>query len=230
LYDIVYLRPYEKTFFDRLYASIDVGFSLTKAKNLRQFTTRSTVGYRARKWSIDASFNSLNSTQDEVEPIDRTDGELNYRYILPRRWYTIATVSLLSNTEQKLDLRMNAQLGLGRFIIRINSSYWGAKLGANRNVERYSNETADRNSWEGYLGSELNLYDIGDLNLLTIFMVYPGITEEGRWRSDFNLDTKYDLPYDFYIKIGLTINYDNRPAEGASETGYLIQTGLGWEW
>ena len=125
---------------------------------------------------------------------------------------------------------MTAQLGLGRFIIRTNSSYWGAKLGANRNIERYSNETEDRNSWEGYLGSELNLYDIGDFSLLTILMVYPGITEKGRWRGDFNLDTKYDLPYDFYIKIGLTFNYDNRPAEGASETDYIIQTGLGWEW
>ncbi|MFN2128683.1 MAG: DUF481 domain-containing protein, partial [Anaerolineales bacterium] len=66
--------------------------------------------------------------------------------------------------------------------------------------------------------------------LLTNIMVYPGITEKGRWRSDFNLDTKYDLPYDFYIKVSLTINYDNRPAEGASETDYVVQTGLGWEW
>jgi len=230
LNDIVYLKPYEKTFFERLYASLEVGLSLTKAQNLRQFTTRSTIGYRTREWSLDASFNSLNTTQDEVEPIDRTDGEINYRYILPRRWYSIATVSLLSNTDQKLDLRMNAQLGLGRFLIRTNSSYWGVNLGANRNVERYSGETENRNTWEGYLGSELNLYDIGDFKLLTNIMVYPGITEKGRWRSDFNLDTKYDLPYDFYIKISLTINYDNRPAEGASETDYIVQTGLGWEW
>ena len=48
--------------------------------------------------------------------------------------------------------------------------------------------------------------------------------------SDFTLDTKYDLPYDFYIKIGFTINYDNKPAQGASETYYVFQTGFGWEW
>ena len=106
----------------------------------------------------------------------------------------------------------------------------GVKLGANRNIERYSADTPNRNSWEGYLGSELNLYDIGDLDLLTSIMVYPGITEKGRWRSDLNCDLKYDLPIDFYIKIGFTINYDNRPAEGASETDYVIQTGFGWEW
>ncbi len=230
LNDIVFLKPYKKSFFDRLYASIDVGLSLTKAQNLRQLSTRSTIGYRTRLWTLDASFNSLNSTQNDVEPIKRSDGKIDYRYVLPRNWYSIATVSLQSNTEQLLALRMNAQLGMGRFLIRTNYSYWGAKLGANRNIERYSGETPNRSSWEGYLGSELNLYDIGDLSLLTIIMVYPGITEKGRWRSDLNCDVKYDLPFDFYIKIGFTINYDNRPAEGASEADYVIQTGLGWEW
>jgi hypothetical protein len=228
--EIVFLSPMKDKFLDRLYASIDLGISLTKANNLRQLTSRSTVGYKTRKWSTDATFNSLFSRQDSVEQTERSEGVLNYRHVLPKRWYTVVTVSLLSNTEQKLDLRMNAQIGLGRFIIRTNSAYWGARLGVNRNIEQYSNETADRFTWEGYLGTELNLYDIGDLSLLATILAYPGITEKGRWRSDFNLDIKYDLPYDFYIKLGTTINFDNRPAEGASETDYVLQTGFGWEW
>ena len=103
-------------------------------------------------------------------------------------------------------------------------------LGVNRNLEQYSSETEDRNSWEGNLGTELNLYDIGDFNLMTRLTAYAGITDRERFRTDFSLDTKYDLPYDLYIKIGLTINYDNKPAEGASETDYVFQTGFGWEW
>jgi len=228
--DIVYLRQFKIDFWDRLYASIDFGYSLTKANNLRQFTSRSSIGYRAEKWTTDATYNRLNSTQDDVEPIERSDGKLDYRFVLPRRWYAISTLSLASNTEQKLDIRFNAQLGFGRFIIRTNSAYWGVNLGVNRNVERYTNDTPDRDSWEGYLGTELNLYDIGDFSLLTSFKAYPGITAKERIRSDFTLDTKYDLLYDFYIKIGMTINFDNRPAEEASEFDYVFQTGFGWEW
>lgn len=228
--DIVYLLPLENTFWDRLSASIDVGFSLTKAQNLRQFNTRSGIGYREKKWSASASFNSIYSTQDNVEPTTRNEGSMSFRYILPRRWYPIATVSLLTNTEQKLDLRMNAQVGMGKFIIRTNSSYWGAKLGVNRNVERYSNETPDRESWEAYVGSDLDLYNIGDLNLLTSIIVYPGITARERLRSDLVFDLKYDLPHDFYIKLGFSANYDNKPAENAGEFDYVFQTGLGWEW
>ena len=230
LQDIVYLQQIKQGFWDRLYASIDIGSSLTKASDLRQFTSRSIIGFRTDKWTLDATYNMLRSTQKDAEPIKRSDGDINYWYILPHRWYTVAAVLFASNTEQKLDMRLSAQVGFGRFLIRTNSAYWGAKLGLNRNVERYSNETIDRNTWEGYVGTELNLYDIGDLSLLSSIVVYPGITEKKRLRGDFNFDAKYDLPYDFYIKIGLTVNYDNQPAEGASESDYVFQTGLGWEW
>lgn len=228
--NIVYLNAFKDKFLDRISANIDVGLGLTSAQNLRQFTTRSGIGYEAEKWSTNISFNTLRSTQDETDPIERSEGELNFRYVLPLRFYAIITLSLLSDSEQKLDIRSNSQVGLGKFIIRTNRSYWGAKSGVNRNIERYSNETEDRDSWEGYLGTELNLYDIGDLSLLTSILVYPSFTERGRWRSDSTIDIKYDLPFDFYIKLGGSLNYDNQPAEGASDLGYVLQSGIGWEW
>jgi hypothetical protein len=228
--EIVYLSPIEENFLDRLSASIDLGFSLTKANNLRQLSTRSTIGYRVERWSIDIALNSLSSSQTDVEPTQRTEGSLNYRYILPAPWYSVATVSALTNTEQKLDLRLNAQLAGARFFLRTNSAYLGMKIGLNRNIERYSSETDDRSTWEGLMGAELNLYGGGDLELLASVAAYPSFSEKGRWRADINTDLKYDLPFDFYINLGVSFNYDNRPAEGASETDYVLQSGFGWEW
>jgi hypothetical protein len=139
-------------------------------------------------------------------------------------------VSGLSNTEQKLDLRLNAQLGLGNFLVRTGSMYWGAKLGVNRNLERYSNETEDHASWEGFLGTEVNLFDMGDVSLLFSIIAYPSMTDPGRLRTDSNLDFKYDLPLDFYINLGVSLNSDNRPAEDAGKIDYVLYTGFGWEW
>ena len=228
--EIVALYPFDDKFLDRLSASISLGFDLTKAQNLRSFTTRSSLGYRAEKWSTDISLYSLRSSQDSVEAIRRTEAELNFRYVLPRRFYAIATVSGLTNTEQQLDLRMNVQLGLGNFLVRTNSMYWGAKLGLNRNIEQYYTEADNRESWEAYLGTELNLFDTGDLDLAFLLMFYPSITEPGRLRTDSNLDLKYELPMDFYINLGISFNYDNRPADNASEIDYVFYTGFGWEW
>lgn len=228
--EIVYLNAYDDKFKDRFSAAIDVGMDLAKAQNLRTITTRSMIGYKADKWSTDISFNTLQTTQDSTEAIKRSDGVLNYRYHLPRKWYLISTLSMLSNSEQKLDMRYNAQQGLGLFILRTNSAYWGGKLGANRNVERYNNETDDRNTWEAYFGTEIELYDIGDFSFSTNIMFYQGITEYKRQRVDASLDLKYDLPFDLYIRIGTSVNYDKIPADGADEYDYVLQTGFGWEW
>ncbi|NJN24842.1 MAG: DUF481 domain-containing protein [Cyclobacteriaceae bacterium] len=225
--EIVFLKSVDKKFWSRVNASIDVGWSVTKAQNFRQLTVRSNVGYMADRWSADANYNTLNSTQDDTDPIRRTDGGLAFRQYLPNDWYLPVDLTFLSNTEQKIDLRTNAKIGFGKYVIHTNSSYWGFAAGAS-----YVNEVfteAERNSWEGYFGTELNLYDIGDFSLLTRVVGYPGITESGRWRADFVLDTKYDLPLDFYIKLGYTLNYDNQPAEGAPDADYVFSTGLGWE-
>lgn len=228
--DIVALSPFDDKFLDRLDASISLGFDLAKAQNLTSLSTRSAVGYKAQKWSTDISFSTVRSNQDSVEEIQRTEAEFNFRYILPRRFYAIGTVSGLSNTEQKLDLRMNMQLGVGNFLVRTNYMYWGAKMGFNRNIERYSNEEDERQSWEGYLGTEVNLFDMGDLDLNFTFIAYPGLTELGRVRTDSKLDVKYELPLDFYINLGVSFNYDNRPAEGAGTVDYVLYTGFGWKW
>ena len=108
--------------------------------------------------------------------------------------------------------------------------YWGTKVGFNRNIEKYSTENDDRKSWKAYLVTEVNLFDMGDLNLNFLFVAYPGLTEIGRWRTDSKIDVKYDLPLDFYINLGISFNYDNQPAEGAGTFDYVFSTGFGWEW
>lgn len=227
---VVFLKSVDEGFLSRLYANIDLGFSFTKANNLRQISMRSKVGYLAERWQADASYNNLYSTQDETDPIRRIDGGLSYRHYLPKDWYFPVDLTFLSNTEQLIDLRLNAKVGIGKYFIHTNNAYWGFAVGASYVNENFSSDTADKNSLEGYFGSELNLYDIGDLSLLTKAVTYPSITESGRWRADFVFDTKYDLPLDFYIKLGFTLNYDNQSVEGAPDSDYVFSTGFGWEW
>ena len=63
-----------------------------------------------------------------------------------------------------------------------------------------------------------------------MFLGYSGFTEKGRLRADTNFDLKYDLPFDLFIRFGFSLNYDNRPASNASDTDYILRTGIGWEW
>jgi hypothetical protein len=185
----------------------------------------------AKRWQLDANFNSLSSRQDDVDDILRNDGGIMFKYFLPRDWYPLVSVDFLSNTEQQLDLRTTGKAGIGNYVIHTNQLYWGFSVGANYNNENYSDgATPDRKSWEGFFGTELNLFNIGDLSLLTNFTAYPSFTESGRWRSDFKFDLSYDLPLDFYVKLGYTLNFDNQPVAGSPKTDYVFHSGFGWEW
>jgi putative salt-induced outer membrane protein YdiY len=231
LNNIVYLDDIKKGFWNQLYASIDLGLDIAKASNLRQVSMRSNLGYLAKRWQLDGNYSNLFSRQDDTDDTRRIDGAVTFRYFLPRDWYPLLSAEFLSNTEQQLKLRSTVKTGMGKYVINTNQFYWGFSVGANYNNENFEPDTiSDRKSWEGFLGTELNLFNTGDLSLLTNLIAYPSFTEKGRLRSDFKFDLKYDLPLDFYIKLGFTVNYDNQPAAGSPETDYVIHSGFGWEW
>ncbi len=231
LVEIVLLDGVDQGFWSQFYASIDFGLDVTRANNFSQISMRSNAGYIAKRWQLDANYNAYFSRQDEIDDIRRTDGGGTFKYFLPHDWYPLASIDFLSNTEQQLQLRSTGKAGLGKYLIHTNFLYWGFSAGANYNNENFmADSLPDRRSWEGFLGTELNMFNTGDLSLLTNIVAYPSFTESGRWRTDFKFDAKYDLPLDFYIKMGLTVNYDNQPAPGSPETDYVFHTGFGWEW
>ncbi|MGB5203833.1 MAG: DUF481 domain-containing protein [Eudoraea sp.] len=228
--DIVFLQPLNEGFWSRLDAAVDFGLSFTKANNLKQFTFGTNLKYTEDKWSALINANMLRSTQDNAEDIRREDASFVFNYFLPKDWYLSPQVSLLSNTEQLLDLRTIVSMGVGNYIVNTNKMYWGVLTGLSYNNEQFSNNSQDRSSVEGILGTELNMFDIKDLSIITRLITYPSLSESGRWRVDWNFDMKYDLPLDFYVKTGVTLNYDNQPTVGASDSDYYWKLAFGWEW
>lgn len=231
--EVVYFRQVDSGFWSKISASIDLGFSLTKASNLKQYNASANVGYNSSQWTFKGNYRQVNSQQDDVDPVKRAEGSLNADYALRNGVFFGAGLNFLSNTEQRLDLRTTGYLGSGYYLIRNNHLYWQGFLGVAINSENFIEipemPSDDRESYEGLIGTELNLYNIGDLNLFTNATWYPSFTEDGRNRIDYRLDVSYDLPLDFYVKTGLTLNYDSKPAAGASDTDYVIVMGFGWE-
>jgi len=227
---IVFLQPLNEGFWSRLDAAVDFGVSFTKANNLKQFTFGTNLKYTEDKWSALINANMLRSTQDNSEDIRREDASFVFNYFLPKDWYLSPQVSLLSNTEQLLDLRAIVSMGVGKYLVNTNKMYWGVLTGLSYNNEQFSSDAEDRSSVEGILGTELNMFDAKDLSIISRLITYPSFSESGRWRVDWNFDLKYDLPLDFYVKTGITLNYDNRPTLGASDSDYYWKLAFGWEW
>lgn len=236
--EIVSLISINKGFWSKVYASIDIGMSMTKANNYQQYSSNSNLGYMADRWAIDAYYNLLKTTQDSVKSTERIDYGLAHKLYLINDWYIPADISFLKNNEQLIDLRVVGQLGIGKYLIHTNRSYWSANLGGSYVNEMYAPEASadptiedpDKVSYEAYISSEVNLFDIGDLSLLSNIKASPSLTEKGRWRTDFNFTAEYEFPYDIYIKGSFSLNYDSQPVEGASKTDYVTSIGFGWSW
>lgn len=228
--EIVFIKPVKDGFVSRLNTSISFGYNFTKASNLSQLTLAGTLGYTSDYYSIGTVFNTVRSNQDEVDEIQRTYAELSFNYFLKRDNFLIAQSEYLSNSEQKLKLRMTNKLGFGKYFIHSNQMYLAGALGVAWNNEVYD-ETLDenKNSVEAYLALEVNLFDFNDFSMVSGITTYPSLTENNRIRTDFKIDLKYDLPLDLFVKLGFSYNYDNKPVEGASYDDYIIGTTLGWE-
>lgn len=228
--NIVFLRQLNNFFWSNLDIAMSLGFNYAKAKNLTQYSVRSSLGYRAKSWSATTNYNHIISTQDNVLTTDRLDANITYKYYFKRKWFGLGEVNWLSNTAQNVELRTLSKLGVGRYFIRTNHLYWGLQSGISYNLEELSSEnlTENNSSSEAFIGTEINFYNIGDLNFLSRVIFYPSLTESNRKRIDLNTDVKYDLPLDFFVNLGLSLNYDNQPLNTTNNTDYVLQMTFGW--
>lgn len=227
--DIVYIKSIDKSFWKKLDASVELGYSFTKASNLSQLNGRVNLGYLSDFWSLNSSFSTLSSIQDSVDQTQRTEGLVEYNYIIKRNVYALTSSNFLSNTEQQLNLRSTLKMGLGNYFFRNNQWYFSMNVGVAATNEEFATESTNRESLEGFVGLDFNIFDAGDVSFNVVGTVYPSLSSEGRTRFDLKSDLKFDLPLDFYIKVGYSMNYDNKPAVGGNDLDYILQTNFGWE-
>jgi hypothetical protein len=72
-------------------------------------------------------------------------------------------------------------------------------------------------------------YDHPKLDVSTSLNVYPGISEWGRVRVDFDSRLSYELIKDFYLTFSLFERYDSRPpSETAAKSDFGTTLSIRW--
>jgi hypothetical protein len=226
--EIVYLSEIDRKFWNRFTGAIDFGLNIAKTNNNVQITSSANLKYSDDHYNFTVSFSNLLSDQDSVERIERREFGLMARRFI-KKWYVEVDLNYLSSTELGIKQRINPGIGAGKTLITTNKLYWAAGGGINYNIEEYFDASQDKESQEIKLLTQFEMFNFSDLSLLTSIAGYPSLSESGRFRLDYNLTFKYDLPFEFYIKTDFTLNYDNQPPVGGSESDYVLSSGFGWE-
>jgi len=227
--DLYNLEEYRKNFKQRISLSIDIGFSMAQANDLIQWSSNGSIGYKANNWVIESNFNGIISSQEDTETIYRWEQQIEFALFLPKNWFIHSELGFLTSSEQKIDVRLVPRLGVGKILIRFNEINWNITGGGNMNFEKYIGNSEDRRTIEVFFGTDLNLIDLGNINVINRNSIFKSVTEGDRWRVDSAIDLRYKLPLKLYLSTGFTYNYDSRPTLGADGTDYVLRAGVGWE-
>jgi len=57
-------------------------------------------------------------------------------------------------------------------------------------------------------------------DLVTRFTYYPSLTIDDRYRINYKFDLDFNLPGDWYLRIGIFENFDSLPPQGLSRNDY----------
>ena len=228
--DVSMVQPFERSFWSRFDSALDFGYSLTKTNSAKQLSLGGNLSYRDER-NLDSLFvNVFRSSQANAPDTQRWDLGNDFRHLLGTRWYVNTAQDLLNTEEQGLDLRTTIGAGGGRYLLRSASQYLALGGGLAWTNENYTDAALpSENSAEAYLGTEFMTEKLKFADVLTRFAYYPSLTISGRQRVNYRFDMDFNLPGDWYLRVGFFDNYDSRPAEGFSENDYGWSNAFGFK-
>ena len=228
--EVSVLQPLERSFWARFDTGLDFGYSMTQANSATQLTLGGNLLYRDKQVIDTVLVNVFKSTQSNAPDTQRWDLGNDFRYLLGERWYANTTQDFLNSDEQGLDLRTTIGGGGGRYILRSASQHLALGGGLAWTNENYTDPLVPtKDSGEAYIGAEFMTEKLKVTDLVTRFTYYPSLTIDDRYRINYKFDLDFNLPGDWYFRIGLFENFDSLPPPGLSRNDYGWSNAFGFK-
>jgi hypothetical protein len=85
LNELIALVEVNELFWKRFTGSLDLGYNFTRANENAQFTFSGNLKFVSEKWQIKSNIDVLNSSQDNVKDVKRTNAILETKRLLPKK-------------------------------------------------------------------------------------------------------------------------------------------------
>lgn len=230
---VAFLTPIETGFWDRVRASVDLGFSYTKSRKTLQWEVGVDAKYEARHFSIDLNGSSFFSNQKDIRKTSRSTLGITYLHFFRNRWYGAILSNLEQNDELGLALRTLAGGAVGRQLVRTSTSMFSGFVGIVLTLENYKGPDPSLTSVEALFSLQFLIFrfEKKDTEVTTTLSVFPSLTSWGRFRATFDGRLQIELVKDLYWGMRPYYTYDSDPPTSASSRDdYGVTTSLGWSW
>jgi putative salt-induced outer membrane protein YdiY len=224
------VQPFERKFWSRFDSGLDFGYSMTRTNSATQLSLGSNLSYRDEHYYDGLFANVFRSSQDNAPDTQRWDLANDFRRFLGTRWYVNTTQDFLNSEEQGLDLRTTIGGGAGRYLLRTSSQHLAVGAGLAWTNENYSDPALPtKDSAEAYFSTEFMTEKLKITDVITRFTYYPSLTIDDRYRLAYRFDFDFNLPGDWYFRVGFFDNYDSKPPESFSRNDYGWSNAFGFK-
>ena len=217
---IVEITPIRKRFWTRIDGNFDLGFSYTKGSEVTQWNSSLYIEYRVTRSLTTISGNSIYTEQPERAPTSKQDFGLSYKRFIGGNWAYSGFGGVQQNSELGIDLRTSLGFGMSKNWLRSNLQRFISTAGVIVNQETGSDEDGKQMNVEGIIRLEYKVFRYRDpeVDITATCDFYPSFTVADRYRTDLNLNFKYELFNNFYLGFTFYHNLDTKPPESASSS------------
>jgi hypothetical protein len=229
--DVILMYPVEADFWDRLDLSIKFGLSWDKGSNVGRYNLGMDAEYRLPGSLTRAAFNTEVTTQDSASSTQRSNLSGIHNIFLENKKYHTYFASLERNDQLGLDLRSLIGAGYGYMPIRSqrNELMLAGGLNVNREIPT---EGEQQTNIEAVFVLNYNYFKFStpERSFNTELMVFPSITDWGRWRANFNTDFRWEMVSDLYWILDFYASFDSAPiSPDAATSDYGVTSSLGYK-
>ena len=229
--DVISMYPVEASFWERLDLSVSLGFSWDKGSNVGKYNLGADAVYRLPESITRLGLNTEITTQENENDTTRSNLNANHMVVAKSKRFWTYYGSLEHNDELGIDLRAIGGAGYGWVPIRSQRNWFSLAAGLNVNSENPIEGGSETNlEAAGMLVYEYYKYSTPERTFKVNFVVFPSLTDFGRWRADFSTDFKFEFIEDLFWQLSLYASYDNQPVSlQASSSDYGIVSALAYK-
>jgi Protein of unknown function, DUF481 len=233
--DIVEIIPIKDRFLSRLVGDLNIGFNYTKSSENLQFNLSSNITYKMPKLELGLKFSSVITNQGSASDSNfskKQDASFSLLKSLDKRFYLGSAVGWQQNSQLGLANRYLLSGTAGMEPLTNNHNRLLLATGLSFNLEQsVENKVLSGNLDAIFLAQFKRFYySTPKLSIDAYYVIYPGLTDWGRIRMEFDLDVSVEIFKDFLVGLTFYDNYDNRPPKGAfSKNDFGINFKVGYQ-